>query len=148
MLELELEGTAMRLEWSRMLSDKGVEADLADAGAPRGATWAWVFERGEAWYWVIVKDENTIASGMARTQQSGVDAVVRWLEQSDDELLLRLSFSPTALREHFEMYDPDPTAGLSDEQLREVGWAALSDDRLYEVFHAVLADALEDVAGD
>jgi len=62
----------------------------------------------------------------------------------DDEDL-RLSFSPAAIRDHFEGEDPDPTKGLTDEQLREVGWMALTDDFIYAEFHRSLGAALADL---
>jgi hypothetical protein len=57
---------------------------------------------------------------------------------------LRLYFTPNAIREHFECDEPDPTAGLTDDQLREVGWLALTDDSLYRTFHECLVWALEE----
>jgi hypothetical protein len=56
---------------------------------------------------------------------------------------LRLSFTPDAIREHFENEDPDPTAGKTDEELREVGYTALTDDGLYRAFHEALVWALD-----
>ena len=56
-------------------------------------------------------------------------------------LPLRLSFTPSAIREHFADGDDD-LSRLSDEQLASVGEAALADGRLYKVFHEVLLDAL------
>jgi len=64
----------------------------------------------------------------------------------DDEDL-RLSFSPFAIREHFEG-DDDPTDGMSDEELREVGWAALTADSLYEVFHRILSEEVAFAKGE
>lgn len=57
-------------------------------------------------------------------------------------LLLRLSFTPDAIREHFEG-DPisDHLDTLTDDALAQIGFDALTDDRLYEVFHQVLTDA-------
>lgn len=57
---------------------------------------------------------------------------------------LRLSFTPAAIREHFEGDDEDPTASLTDEQLAEVGRTALTDDGLYRAFHEALVWALEE----
>lgn len=47
-----------------------------------------------------------------------------------DGLPLRLSFAPDAIREHFDGDDDDPTVGLNDAQLAEIGAAALTDDIL------------------
>lgn len=58
---------------------------------------------------------------------------------------LRLSFVPKAIREHFECDDDDPTEGLTDEQLREVGLIALTDDGIYRAFHESLVWALDEV---
>ena len=62
-------------------------------------------------------------------------------------LALALCFSPEAIRDHFDVDDPDPTANLTYEQLAYVGEAAINDDCLYQAFHAVLCNALRDVAG-
>lgn len=56
---------------------------------------------------------------------------------------LRLSFTPNAIREHFESDEVDPTEGLTDEQLVEVGRLALTDDRVYRAFHEALVWAVE-----
>jgi len=58
------------------------------------------------------------------------------------DVSLRLSFAPDAIREHFEADEPDPTAGMTDEQLRAVGEAALTSDLLYREFHDALVWAL------
>ena len=62
-----------------------------------------------------------------------------------------LSFSPGAIREHYESYDsgePPPTAAavaaLDDAALREIADHALIDDRLYIAFHEILDTAVED----
>lgn len=62
---------------------------------------------------------------------------------------LRLSFTPNAIREHFEGADDEDnlTLGMSDEQLAEVGRAALTDDGLYRAFHEALTWALGEAAG-
>jgi hypothetical protein len=59
------------------------------------------------------------------------------------DAILRLSFTPSAIREHFEGDEPDPTEGMTDEQLREIGEAALNDDILYREFHRALVAAFE-----
>ncbi len=72
-------------------------------------------------------------------------------------LLLRLSFRPEAIREHYGVDsggDPgdDPVARLvarmTDAQLRRVGLLALSDAALYRAFDAALATAVREVAGE
>lgn len=56
---------------------------------------------------------------------------------------LRLSFTPTAIREHFEDDQAFPEVeNMTDADLAKVGYDALVDDRLYETFHEVLVDAL------
>lgn len=57
---------------------------------------------------------------------------------------LRLSFTPDAIREHFQDDEPDPTEDMTDEQLAEVGRTALTDDGLYRAFHDALVWALPD----
>ena len=57
---------------------------------------------------------------------------------------LVLSFEPVAIRQHFEGDDPDPTEGLTDEQLRAIGYYAIGSDTLYEEFHRLLVEAIED----
>lgn len=62
-------------------------------------------------------------------------------------LPLRLSFTPDAIREHFDGDDDgisEKVESMTDDQLAEVGASALMDDRLYGVFHEVLCDALSD----
>lgn len=61
---------------------------------------------------------------------------------------LRLSFTPDAIREHFEGDEPDPTEGMTDEQLAEVGRTALTDDMLYDAFHGALVWALDEERGE
>lgn len=59
-----------------------------------------------------------------------------------DALPLRLSFTPAAIRQHFdddEDYDLD---GATDEQLARAGATALNDDGIYQAFHQALAAAL------
>jgi len=58
---------------------------------------------------------------------------------------LRLSFTPDAIREHFEDADEDdnPTTGMTDEQLAEIGEAALNDEILWREFHRALVAAFE-----
>jgi hypothetical protein len=51
---------------------------------------------------------------------------------------LRLSFTPDAIRDHFEGDEPDPTEGMTDEQLTEVGRTALADHGVYRAFHDAL----------
>jgi hypothetical protein len=60
---------------------------------------------------------------------------------------LRLSFTPDAIREHFEGDEPDPTEGMTDEQLTEVGRTALVDEGLYRAFHESLTWALTENDG-
>jgi hypothetical protein len=53
---------------------------------------------------------------------------------------LRLAFSPNAIRQHFA--GNELVAGLSDEELLEIGWEALEDDETLESFHSVLVRAV------
>lgn len=53
-----------------------------------------------------------------------------------------VSFSPQAIREHFEGRKPDPTAGMTDDELRAMGEYAISSDALWELFHELLVEAL------
>lgn len=62
---------------------------------------------------------------------------------SDPDEHLRLWFTPDAIRDHFEGDEPDPTGGLSDNDLRKVGEAALTNDLLYRAFHDSLVYGLE-----
>lgn len=55
---------------------------------------------------------------------------------------LALWFTPQAIREHYEGDADDPTRGLTDDQLVEVGKQALGDDGLYRAFHSSLEWAL------
>jgi len=57
---------------------------------------------------------------------------------------LRLSFTPAAIREHFDGDDHDPVGHLTDEQLTEIGKVALTDEGLYRAFHEALVWALEE----
>jgi len=63
-------------------------------------------------------------------------------------LPLRLSFTPDALREHFEIDEEmEPLLDrLSEDEIAEAGAIALQDDRLYETFHEVLCDAIQEVS--
>ncbi|MGV8845789.1 hypothetical protein [Tessaracoccus sp.] len=61
-----------------------------------------------------------------------------------DGLPLRLSFEPSAIREHYEDSDVDVSA-LTDEQLALVGANALGEDNLYRAFHDALTITLEDL---
>lgn len=60
-------------------------------------------------------------------------------------LPLRLSVSPTAIREHFET--SLRVLNMSDQKLAEIGAAVLQDDELYEAFNLALREAFEDLAG-
>jgi hypothetical protein len=66
------------------------------------------------------------------------------LEEVD--LSLVVSFEPDAIRAHFEGDDPDPTAGLTDAQLREIGEYAISADTLWGLFHELLVEAIDNYA--
>ena len=55
-----------------------------------------------------------------------------------DGLPLRLSFTPDAIREHFEGGDYASVDKMSDEELAQVGATALTDDGLYRAFHEAL----------
>jgi len=57
---------------------------------------------------------------------------------------LCVSFEPDAIRAHFEGDDPDPTEGLSDEQLRAIGYYAIGADSLWSLFHELLVEAIND----
>lgn len=61
------------------------------------------------------------------------------------KLALRLTFSPTAIREHFG--DSNEVEDLSREVLLQVGSLALQDDRIYAAFNLALRDAMIEVAG-
>lgn len=103
-----------------------------------------------------------------RTLRDNYDQDGQWVDTSDDDIIqtlidkeglviyitehevpeaipwdLRLSFTPDAIREHFEGDDPDPTEGLTDEQLADVGRHALTDEGLYDAFHESLTWALD-----
>lgn len=115
------------------------------------------FFPGASWYdgenypedpdvWELTKDAlKAFAHVAARAQL----AVVRTetIPESNG-LPLRLSFSPDAIREHF---DDDPegalVASLDDATLAAIGEAALSDDALYEAFHQSLTAALTEKIG-
>ncbi|NUS02064.1 MAG: hypothetical protein HOV97_05815 [Nonomuraea sp.] len=60
-----------------------------------------------------------------------------------DGLPLRLSFTPEAIREHFEADDLNLDE-VDDETLMAVGAAALQDDLLYRAFHDALTWALSE----
>lgn len=51
-------------------------------------------------------------------------------------------FSAAAVRDHFEADEPDPLAGLSDEDIAEIGRQACQDDVMWEAFHRSLYDAM------
>lgn len=67
--------------------------------------------------------------------------IVEPLPASPD-LTLCVSFEPQAIRDHYEADDPDPTEGLTDEQLRKVAEYCISADSLWSLFHQLLRDAL------
>lgn len=58
---------------------------------------------------------------------------------------LRLHFTPDAIREHFADDDPNPIEGMTDDQLRQVGWLALTDDALYRAFHDALCWSVAEI---
>lgn len=60
------------------------------------------------------------------------------------DLPLRLSFGPDAIREHYEDCEEgdDPTVGLTDDDLAQIGEWALNDQCLYEAFHNALESAI------
>jgi hypothetical protein len=60
---------------------------------------------------------------------------------------LCVSFEPQAIRDHFEGNDHDPTEGLGDEHLKQIGEYAVSADPLWELFHELLVEAFEEVSG-
>jgi hypothetical protein len=62
----------------------------------------------------------------------------------EDDRGMALWFTPQAIRDHFDACDEDPTEGLTDEQLVEVGLECLTSDILYSAFHEVLMLSLED----
>lgn len=62
-----------------------------------------------------------------------------------DGLPLRLSFTPDAIREHFDSDDEFDVDSMTDEQLGEVGSIALQDDGLYRAFHEALEWAMKEV---
>ena len=62
------------------------------------------------------------------------------------DLSLVVSFEPDAIRDHFEGDDPNPVAGLTDAQLREIGGYAIGADSLWQLFHELLQEAVEDYA--
>jgi len=57
---------------------------------------------------------------------------------------LRLSFTPDAIREHFDTGDSYSliVGDLTDEELAEVGEFALGSPVLYKIFHELLVDGL------
>lgn len=96
--------------------------------------------------------EGTSADDLVEylTEGEGQQGLAFWVEEHEIEVPeaipsdLRLSFTPDAIREHFEGDEPDPTEGLTDEQLAEVGRMALTDDGLYRAFHDALTWAIKD----
>lgn len=62
-----------------------------------------------------------------------------------DSIPLRLSFTPEAIREHYEDGDGAELEDLSDAMLAKAGSYALSDDGLYRAFHEALEAALSTV---
>ena len=66
----------------------------------------------------------------------------------ENDPFLRLYFTPSAIRAHFECDDEDPTADLSDADLAKIGAFAIQDDTLYAAFHSVLAFALDEFLRD
>jgi hypothetical protein len=58
---------------------------------------------------------------------------------------LRVSYSPDAIREHFQGCIPDPTLDMSDGELTRVAEYSLEDDRTWETFNEVLHDAVTQV---
>lgn len=98
--------------------------------------------------WVIQIDQ-VLAAGSTLIEQSPttIEAVEAFLTGDQPVPIpddLRLSFTPDAIREHFEGDDPDPTEHMTDEELADVGRTALLDDGLYRAFHEALTWALED----
>lgn len=63
---------------------------------------------------------------------------------------LRLSFTPDAIREHFDVGDTYATIveGMTDEELAEVGEFALGSPVLYKIFHELLVAGVDDVVAD
>ena len=61
------------------------------------------------------------------------------------DLNLCVSFEPQAIRDHFEGDDPDPTEGLTDKQLEDIGWYAIQADSLWGLFHELLQEAFEEL---
>lgn len=57
---------------------------------------------------------------------------------------LCVSFEPRAIRDHFEVGDPDPTEGLTDDDLRKIGEYAIQADSLWNLFHELLVEAIEE----
>ena len=55
-----------------------------------------------------------------------------------DDRRLALWFDPQAVRESFEGDDEDPTAGISDEQLRAAAHEVIAkSDHLWQTFHDI-----------
>ena len=78
-----------------------------------------------------------------RVHLIGLTCAVETYNIAHYRIPLRLSFTPTAIREHFEGDEEFPEVeDMADGDLAEVGYDALVDDRLYETFHEVLVDAL------
>ena len=63
------------------------------------------------------------------------------------DVTLCVSFEPDAIRAHFEGDDPDPTQGMTDEQLRAIGHYAISADSLWSLFHELLVEGFNDYDG-
>lgn len=59
---------------------------------------------------------------------------------------LRLSLTPSAIREHYDGSSPG-IDNLTDEQLLAVGNSVLCSDELYRVFHEELQLAIEELYG-
>jgi hypothetical protein len=94
--------------------------------------------------------ERPAVTRMEKAVEGAVEAMGEKLDSQETEnpdWRLLVSFEPEAIRAHYEGDDPDPTEGLTDENLREVGEYAINSDRLWGLFHDLLEEALFDLHG-
>lgn len=117
-----------------------------------------VFEDPETGRAFVVSDAFTCsACGNHYATAEALDA--HECEEADDDTestkvnpeadpFLRLYFTPSAIRSHFECDDDDPTENLTDDDLAAIGAMAIQDDSLYRVFHEVLSFALDEYVAE
>ena len=66
-----------------------------------------------------------------------------------DASIMQISFTPDAVKEHFDYLTPDPLEGLTDEEIAQVGNLALEwfsgDDIMWNLFDEHLSNAVNEV---